>query len=428
MIKILYDLSCQDLAPLFEDNLASLSAFLLKYLVYENELLRTDDDSEAGLLETVKADIFDILTLYVQKYYDAFGPHIGQFVGSSWNLLTTVGLDTKNDLLVSKALQFLTSITRIQEQSQAFNNADTLNQVVEKVILPNISLRDSDVELFEDEPIEYIRRDLEGSDSETRRRAATDFLRQLMEQFQDLVSQTVKSYIDEYLRNFNSDPENNWKSKDTAVYLFCSVAARGVATASHGVTATNPAFSIGDFFQSNLANDLVAKDGVHPILKVDAIKFLYLFRSMITKEQWQQVMPLLVNHLGDSNYVVYTYASVAVERTLYLTDESGRSIIDPSAITPLSKDLLEHLFSLVEKDQKPEKVQENEFLMRCVMRVLIVIKDGVLPISDSVLNHLVNITKVICANPSNPRFYYYHFESLGALIRYVKFRLIHVVR
>ena len=311
----------------------------------------------------------------------------------------------------------MTSVTRIEEQSQAFNNTETLNQVVEKVILPNISLRESDVELFEDEPIEYIRRDLEGSDSETRRRAATDFLRQLMEQFQGLVSQTVKNYIGQYLGNYSSNPKDNWTSKDTAVYLFCSVAGKGASTASHGITSTNPEFNIGEFFQDNLANDLVAKEGVHPILKVDAIKFVYLFRSMITKEQWQQVMPLLVNHLGDSNYVVYTYASVAVERTLYLTDESGRPIIDPSAITPLSNDLLEHLFSLIEKDSKPEKVQENEFLMRCVMRVLIVIRAGVLPIIESVLNHLVNITKVICTNPSNPRFYYYHFESIGALIK-----------
>jgi exportin-2 (importin alpha re-exporter) len=31
---------------------------------------------------------------------------------------------------------------------------------------------------------------------------------------------------------------------------------------------------------------------------------------------------------------------------------------------------------------------------------------------------LINITQIISANPSNPRFYYYHFEAMGALIRY----------
>jgi exportin-2 (importin alpha re-exporter) len=76
------------------------------------------------------------------------------------------------------------------------------------------------------------------------------------------------------------------------------------------------------------------------------------------------------------------------------------------------------LFQLIEKDPAPEKIQENEFLMRCVMRVLIVIKDSVLPITDIVLQHLISITDIIGRNPSNPRFYYYHFEAMGALVRY----------
>jgi len=53
-----------------------------------------------------------------------------------------------------------------------------------------------------------------------------------------------------------------------------------------------------------------------------------------------------------------------------------------------------------------------------VMRVLIVIKDGVIPLSDLLLLHLLNITDIIRKNPSNPRFYYYHFESLGAFVRF----------
>ena len=419
VVQLLYDLSCQDLPPVFEDHLASIASLLHKYLMYDNELLRTDSDDEAGPLENVKANIFEVLGLYVQKYYDAFQTQVKNFVGSSWNLLTTTSLDTKNDILVSKALGFLTSVARINEEAKAFEDEATLNQVVEKVILPNISLRDSDVELFEDEPIEYIRRDLEGFDSETRRRAATDFLRQLMTQFEELVTRIVTIYIEKYLQNYNANQSENWRSKDVSVYLFCSIAAKGVPTANHGVRQTNSSTDIGEFFQNNLAGDLV-NDKVHPLLKVDAIKYLYLFRSLITKEQWQQVMPLLVNHLGDSNYVVYTYAAIAVERTLYLTSEDGKPIIDPGAVTPLSKELLLHLFSLVEKDPSPTKVQENEFLMRCLMRVLIVIKDAVSPHSEVVLGHLVNILNIIHSNPSNPRFYYYFFEALSALIRYTE--------
>ncbi|CAI7622011.1 hypothetical protein N7533_013088 [Penicillium manginii] len=417
MIKLFYDLSCHDLPPMFEDNISGIATILLKYLTYDNQLLHTDDDTEAGLLEYVRAGIFEVLTLYVQKFLDAFGPHVGQFIQSSWGFLTTIGQDTKYDILVSRALHFLTSVASMPEHAASFQAEETLSQIIEKVILPNVSLRESDEELFEDEPIEFIRRDLEGSDSETRRRAATDFLRRLAEKFEESVSKVVLKYSEHYLAEYAKDPASNWKAKDTATYLFSAIAAKGVATSSHGVTATNSLVSITDFFQQHLAADLIADDGIHPILKVDAIKYLYTFRSIITKEQWQGVLPVLVKHLASSNYVVYTYAAIAVERALFLSDGQGQPIIPPAEITPLAKDLLEHIFTLIQKDPAPEKVQENEFLMRCVMRVLVVIREGVVPFTDVVLQRFITITQIISGNPSNPRFYYYFFEAMGAFIK-----------
>lgn len=417
VMQLFYDLSCQDLSPVFEDNLQGISGLLLKYLEYDNSLLHTGDESEAGPLENIKANIFEALTLYIGKYYDDFSKYVGGFVGSSWNLLTNTGPDPKNDILVSKALQFLTSIGGINEQAQTFSDPNTQTQIIEKVILPNVALRDSDVEIFEDEPIEFIRRDLEGSDSETRRRAAGDFLRQLSDQFEHSVTGIAMTYVQKALDEFSRNPQENWRAKDMAISLFFALASKGATTSTHGVTKTNSLVDIGDFFSKNLALDL-QNDDTHPLLKVDAIKYLYVFRSVITKEQWQQVMPLLVNHLGNSNYCVYTYAAVAVERVLAMTDDTGKPVIDTSSITPLAPSLLEHLFSLVEKDRAPEKIQENEFLMRCIMRVLIVIKEGISAVAQNVLQHLTTITTIISANPSNPRFYYYHFESLGALIRF----------
>lgn len=416
-IKLFYDLSVQDLPPVFEDNLTAITSLLHKYLTYDNPLLHTDDENDAGPLELVKSGIFEVLSLYVQKYEDAFGEHVERFVGSSWNLLTTVGTEPKYDILVSKALQFLTSVTRISIHAQSFNDESTMGQVVERVVLPNLTLRDIDVELFEDEPIEYIRRDLEGSDSDTRRRAATDFLRQLLSQFEKIVAKTVFRYIDHYLSEYSQTPKANWKSKDTAVYLYSSIAAKGAVTTSHGVKNTHDFVNVIDFFQKNIAKDLVSDTGIEPILKVDAIKYLYTFRSQISKEQWHDAFPLLVKHLDSSDYIVYSYSAVALERVMALSNDLGQPIISQVDVKSVSARLLQHLFELIEKSSEPAKLQENEFLMRCVMRVLIVIRDGVIPITESVLAHLINITQIISQNPSNPRFYYYHFEAIGALIR-----------
>lgn len=422
LMKLFYDLSCQDLPPIFEENLEVITPLLHKYLTYSNPLLKTDEDSDSGVEEFVRAGICEILVLYVQKYEDAFGPLLQPFITSVWELLTTIGPQTKYDILVSKALHFLTAVANIKDHAQTFNNAEILGQIVEKVILPNVALRESDVELFEDEPIEYIRRDLEGSDADTRRRAATDFLRKLLDQFEGLVTEVVGRYISHYLTTFSQNPKDEWKSKDTAVYLFSSIAAKGAVTAREGVKTTNSLVDVVDFFGKNIAGDLIAdpssESSSEAIIKVDAIKYLYTFRSQLTKQQWLGAFPLLIKNLVSPNFVVHTYTAIALERVLSLTTDANEHVLDRSAIAPLAGGLMSHLFSLMLKNPAPEKVQENEFLMRCAMRVLIVIQDDVLPIADDVLNNLIQITGVICANPSNPTFYYYHFEALGALIRF----------
>jgi exportin-2 (importin alpha re-exporter) len=417
IIKLVYDLSTHDMPPQFEEQLGAIATLLHKYLTYEPAAIKTDDDDEAGPIELVRASVFRVLVLYTRKYEEEFKEKLSQFIETSWNLLTALGPEAKNDVVVSKALEFLTTIAGIRQHAEMFNNAEVLGQITERVVIPNLSLRESDIETFEDEPIEFIRRDLEGSDEDTRRRAATNFLSKLMEQFEKLVTDVVSRYVDHYLAEYAKDKANKWKEKDTAVHLFAAIAAKGAATAAKGVVSVNSNVNVIDFFQTHVAEDLVNNDA-HALLKVDAIKYLYLYRSILSAPQWQAAFPLLVQHLNNSNYVVYTYAAIAVDRALFLTNDQRQPIIPRESIVPLSKDLLQHLFKLITRDTKPEKVQENEFLIKCVMRVLIVLREEVASVSDLVLTNLVNITRVIRHNPSNPGFCYYHFESVGALIRF----------
>ena len=417
IIKLVYDLSVHDLPQQFEDQLGPITSLLLKYLTYQNNLLTTTDDADAGSLEHVKAGIFEVLEMWVQKYEEDVGKYVSPFIESSWNLLTTIGLEVKYDILVSKALQFLTAVTKSVEHAQAFREESTLSQVVERVIIPNMTLRESDVELFEDEPIEFIRRDLEGSDSDTRRRAATDFLRGLMAKFEQAVAAVVLKYVEHYLSEYTRDVSQNWKSKDTATYLYISIAAKGTITTSQGVTTINDFANVVDFFSKHIANDLISDDNIHPILKVDAIKYLYIFRSQITAEQWQEAFPLLVKQLGSTEYVVHTYAAIALERTMALTNNAKQPVIDRVTVEKLGPQLLQHLFGLIEANPQPAKLQENEFLMRCIMRVLIVMRESIAPITDDVLPHLTKTIEISGQNPSNPRFCYYLFEASGAFIR-----------
>jgi hypothetical protein len=85
-----------------------------------------------------------------------------------------------------------------------------------------------DVSEFEDEPMGYLRREIEGTDADSRRKAATEFVRGLMEHFEAPVTTTCGKYIEVSLANYEKDKRANWKEKDTALYLIMALGAKSV--------------------------------------------------------------------------------------------------------------------------------------------------------------------------------------------------------
>lgn len=303
---------------------------------------------------------------------------------------------------------------------EMFAAQSTLTQFCENIILPNMTIREHEEEMFEDDPNEYIRRDLEPSnESDTRRQAATDFTQALMENFETEVTSIVQGYITAFLGQYAQNPTENWKAKDTAIYLLTSIASKG-STLQRGVTSVNTLVDIVEFFGRNVMSDLQATAGsVHPILTVDAIKYLYTFRNQLTKEQLVAVLPMLVQHLTSSNYVIYSYAAITIERILFVKNESRQPLFSNTDIQPYAESILMALFTNIEKGGTPEKIAENDYLMKCAMRTIITARQELVPAHQAILNRLVNIMGEISKNPSNPRFNQYCFESVSALIRFV---------
>lgn len=420
LIKIYYDLNCQDIPEFFEDNIKIGMNIMHKYLSYENSLLEeNDEDDEISILSKVKSSIEELVQLYTSRYEDVFGPMVNDFIHETWNLLVSMTNQPKNDILVSKCLSFMTAVARIPRYFVLFDNESALNDITEKIILPNVTLRESDEELFEDDPIEYVRRDLEGSDSDTRRRACTDFLKELKEKNETLVTNVVLVHINKFFEQYKTNTSGNWKFKDLCVYLFTSLAINGNIT-SLGVSSTNQMLNVVDFFTKEISQDLINPVS-HPILRVDAIKYIYTFRNQLNKQQLIEILPVMTKFLQDNNYVVYTYASITIERILASRESltSTSPVFKKADLINISRPLLINLFSLVLKQgSTPEKLSENEFLMKSIYRVLITSEDLINSYISEILSQLLNLVSIIAKNPSNPRFTHYNFESICTLIKY----------
>ncbi|PLW07427.1 hypothetical protein PCASD_22407 [Puccinia coronata f. sp. avenae] len=419
MIQIYYDLNCQDIPEYFEDHLSEFMNLLHKYLTWEIPYLvsdrpqETDDEEEgeAGDLEKIRAGICEVVELYSLRYLDVF-PMMDVFVKTCWDMLTRLGRQQRSDILVSKATRFLSVVVKMPSQKGLFESLETLEAICDKIVLPNMFLRNFEVEMFEEDPAEFVRRDLEGSDNDTRRQAAIEITRALIEQFQKEVTAIITRYVQNYLQQYAADPVGNWRLKDAAVSLLASIASRSSTTAG-GVTNTNALVDVVQFFSEHVVQDLSVKSAAspHPIIVADAIKFLHTFRNQLTREQLISVLPLLAPHLNSEVYVIYTYAAITL--IFFLLNR-----FSAADLKELGPELLTGLFAQIRKGTTPQQIAQNEMLMKCTMRVVVTAQKGLLPHYEAILSNLIAILTEISKNPSNPKFNHYTFESISALIRF----------
>ncbi|XP_039590825.1 exportin-2 [Polypterus senegalus] len=411
--KLFYSLNFQDLPEFFEDNMETWMTNFHNLLTLDNKLLQTDDEEEAGLLELLKSQICDNAALYAQKYDEEFQPFLPQFVTAIWNLLVTTGQEVKYDLLVSNAIQFLASVCERPHYKQLFEDQNTLTSICEKVIVPNMEFRTADEEAFEDNSEEYIRRDLEGSDIDTRRRAACDLVRGLCKFFEEPVTGIFSGYVNSMLTEYSKNPSINWKHKDAAIYLVTSLASKA-QTQKHGITQANELVNITEFFVNHILPDLKSSNvNEFPVLKADAIKYVMIFRSQLPKEQILGTIPLLINYLQAESIVVHTYAAHALERLFTMRGPSNTTLIAAAEVAPCTEQLLTNLF----KSLTLPGSSENEYIMKAIMRSFSLLQEVIVPYVPTLIVQLTQKLLLVSKNPSKPHFNHYLFESLCLSVR-----------
>uniref|UniRef100_A0A672IRX6 Exportin-2 n=1 Tax=Salarias fasciatus TaxID=181472 RepID=A0A672IRX6_SALFA len=386
--KLFYSLNFQDLPEFFEDNMETWMTNFHGLLTLDNKLLQTDDEEEAGLLELLKSQICDNAALYAQKYDEEFQPYLPRFVTAIWNLLVSTGQGVKYDLLVSNAIQFLASVCERPHYKHLFEDQNTLTSICEKVIVPNMEFRSADEEAFEDNSEEYIRRDLEGSDIDTRRRAACDLVRGLCKFFEGPVTAIFSGYVNSMLGEYAKNPGGNWKHKDAAIYLVTSLASKA-QTQKHGITQANELVNLTDFFVNHILPDLKSPNvNEFPVLKADAIKYVMIFRSQLPKEQLLQAVPLLITHLQAERFT-------------------------SPKMAPFTELLLNNLF----KSLALPGSAENEYIMKAIMRSFSLLQEAIVPYIPTLIGQLTHKLLLVSKNPSKPHFNHYLFESLCLSVR-----------
>ncbi|XP_070556121.1 exportin-2-like [Ptychodera flava] len=411
--KVFYSLNFQDLPEYFEDHMETWMTHFHSLLVTDNKLLHTDDESEAGPLERLRSQICDNVALYAQKYDEEFQRFLPNFVKAVWDLLVSTTQAVKYDLLVSNAILFLASVAERAHYKELFESQDTLNSICKNVVIDNMYFRDADEELFEDNPEEYIRRDIEGSDIDTRRRAASDLVRALCKFFEHQVTQIFSHYVSNMLQEYAKDPAKNWKDKDVAIYLVTSIAAKS-KTQKHGTTQTSELVNVGDFFNGNIIPDLQSANvNEVPVLKGDALKFVITFRNQLSPELLTALIPYLIKLLTAESVVVHTYAAMTLERIFTIKAATGGPVISVESLKPHVEQLLLNLFNTLNHPGSAE----NEYVMKAIMRSFSMMQGAITPYIPILLSKLTEKLMVVSKNPSKPHFNHYLFECISLSVK-----------
>ena len=413
--KVFYSLTYQDLPDQFaEKNLEVWVTHFHTLLTTDNKLLETDDDDETNPLEMIQSQICVIANMFAQKYDEDFSEFLPKYVESVWTLLVTTDAKPKHDQLVSSAIEFLASVIERPVYKDLFADQATLQQICEKVIVPNMEFREADEELFEENSEEYIRRDLEGSDIGTRRHSATNLVRGLCKYFESPITTIFSSYITAMLQKHQEDPDKNWKCKDSALFLIAALATRSKTT-KHGITKTSDLVNVADIFLSQCLPELQAPDvNKHSVLRADSIRYLTTFRSVLPRELLVNSLPVLITHLAASSVVVHTYSAHCIEKILILRGKDNNKIITATDLQPQMEQLLVSLFNCL----RMEGSLENEYVMKAIMRSMATMGDKIAPYSETLLKELTAKLALVSQNPSKPHFNHYLFESICCIIRY----------
>lgn len=405
---IFHSFNYMDLPEFFEDHMNEWMVEFNKYLTVKYSALEDSGSDGLAVVDDLRAVVCENISLYMKRDEEPFQRYLGGFVEAVWGLLVAASSSSSRESLTVTAIKFLTTVSTSVHHT-LFARDDILQQICQSIVIPNVMLRDEDEELFESNFIEFIRRDMEGSDLETRRRIACELLKGIALNYKERVAEKVSAQIQSLLASFSQNPAANWKHKDCAIYLVVSLATKKAS----GTSISTDLVDVESFFGSVIVPELRNQDvDGFPMLKAGSLKFFTMFRNQIPKAVAVSLLPDVVRFLVSESNVVHSYAASCIEKLLLVKDEGGRARYSAEDISPFLLALMTNLFGALQKTES----EENHYVMKCIVRVL-----GVANISHDValpcINGLATVLKRVCENPKNPDFNHHLFDSVALLIR-----------
>ena len=406
VIVIAYNFCYQDFCEYFEDNLVTWINILLSTC----NLCLSLNTKEA--YEVNEASLKFINKLFFM-YYTDIDAHTNKFLAPMWTMVEK--LNTKNPLLekiTSEVIEFF----KCSLNNRIFNlQPEHVNILITNLVFPNLTISQKEIEDYEDNPISFMKGEIEESDEFCNKSLSINLLKILNGKNELLLSSSIKPYYNECLIQYNQNPTKLWSKKIEAINLIFSTVIETFSTYSG---ASN--IKISEEELSTLMNEIVIKElssiESNKLIKIYSFKFLIYFRNQIPNHWFDSLIDILIS-LISKNDNVYTFgALLSLEKILMM--KNPKNFKEYKITNELNSN---NLLLKILNGIHPEMVKYNEQAMKCFFKsISLATDDNLKSIMQGLQNTLLEVYKILLVLKSenyNAEFNYQLFESTAFLLR-----------
>ena len=408
ILDIFYSLNYQDFPEFFEDHLKEWIEILqgsLKFKINSNELY--------DQMIKLKGKTMKCVNLYFSNYYDDMKPegldYTQNFYNLVWDLISIIKQVDEYSKLTRELLEFY----RINFQYRHIGNLNEnqINELIKNLIIPNVKMTEKEQDEFNDNPVGFLKVELEETDMDSNKYYAINLTRQLIDLYPQFTVNSITEMIKKFLNDYYSNIQN-WNLKIMAINLIFAIQIKTFAQRI-GVTEMSK-YALD---MNSLINEVFTKEFNTPntliVSKVYCLKFLTTFRLQIPIQFLSNVIQMLIDILNGSDNICQNACLLSLEKILFMNDLKTREPLSKNAINEqnLFNNLISALMNFISNST-------NIFAMRCFFRTLSLTNDNLyISIYKDLSNTLDQILKNIIKNPEQDEFNFYFFQTCALLIK-----------
>jgi len=430
--SIVYTLHLVDIPEFFEDRrdifIMTMTQYLMDCRLEEDP---ADEDDNLNDLDTctglhLATMMMKTLTIYAHRYSAKLEPYVENVILATLNRIEK-DLRKQSDEMVIAGLGLLSAIT-----NATWSIGDVVAPSVKSIcmgcVIPNFKLRASDMEEMQENPVDFIRADIDEVATD-RRGAARQLVEELNRKYEAEVLQVLNGSIVQLMdlskQQSGSESDINF---DAAVNIVMAVAIK-VSQRARGVITVSDKIDLETFQKDHIHSIIHDSDRRGPLALIAALKFLYIFRNQMTDcviiEAIQKVTSFLTR-TTDAKVVERTYSAICIEKLL-----NSRKMVQSDLIVTFGGDfrlkdnqtvkqsgltVLSHILPVMISNH--EFIYDNEHYAKLLETVVRFI--GIDFINEQyydTVSNIINIVRRITNRPVNSIYNHSIFESVAILVQ-----------